>query len=64
MPDLIHQVSIAYPDIRIALDVKTAPEIEKSSTSRIRFRAYYGDPTGKSLPALRNNWGRCTCFGI
>ncbi|MEK5485906.1 MULTISPECIES: hypothetical protein [Lysinibacillus] len=29
MPDLIHQVSTAYPDIRISLDVTTAPEIEK-----------------------------------
>ncbi len=29
MPDLIHQVSTAYPDIRISLEVKTAPEIEK-----------------------------------
>ncbi|UZN00663.1 LysR substrate-binding domain-containing protein [Lysinibacillus sp. MHQ-1] len=28
MPDLIHQVSLAYPEIRISLEVKTAPEIE------------------------------------
>ncbi|MFJ5624886.1 LysR family transcriptional regulator [Peribacillus loiseleuriae] len=28
MPDIIHQVSTAYPDIRISLEVKTAPEIE------------------------------------
>lgn len=28
MPDLIHQVSMAYPEIRISLEVKTAPEIE------------------------------------
>ncbi|WP_281216758.1 LysR family transcriptional regulator [Lysinibacillus capsici] len=29
MPDLIHQVSTTYPEIRISLEVKTAPEIEK-----------------------------------
>lgn len=29
MPDLIHQVSTAYPEIRISLEVKTAPEIEE-----------------------------------
>ncbi|ODV55540.1 LysR family transcriptional regulator [Lysinibacillus fusiformis] len=28
MSDLIHQVSLAYPEIRISLEVKTAPEIE------------------------------------
>ncbi|MGN4125870.1 LysR family transcriptional regulator [Lysinibacillus sphaericus] len=28
MPDIIHQISMAYPDIRISLEVKTAPEIE------------------------------------
>ncbi|MFJ7648556.1 LysR family transcriptional regulator [Lysinibacillus sp. NPDC097279] len=29
MPEIINQVSTAYPDIRISLEVKTAPEIEK-----------------------------------
>ena len=29
MPDIINQVSTAYPDIRISLEVKTAPEIEE-----------------------------------
>lgn len=29
MPDIIDQISTAYPDIRISLEVKTAPEIEK-----------------------------------
>lgn len=29
MPDIIHLVSTAYPDIRISLEVKTAPEIEQ-----------------------------------
>ncbi|MGG2080499.1 LysR family transcriptional regulator [Lysinibacillus pakistanensis] len=29
MPELIHQISTAYPDIRISLEVKTAPDIEK-----------------------------------
>ena len=29
MPDLIHQISTAYPDIDISLEVKTAPEIEQ-----------------------------------
>ncbi|QDQ02036.1 LysR family transcriptional regulator [Lysinibacillus fusiformis] len=28
MPEIIHQISTAYPDIRISLEVKTAPEIE------------------------------------
>ncbi|ETT88073.1 LysR family transcriptional regulator [Viridibacillus sp. FSL R5-0477] len=29
MPDIIDQISTAYPDIRISLEVKTAPEIER-----------------------------------
>jgi len=29
MPELIHQISTAYPEIRISLEVKTAPDIEK-----------------------------------
>lgn len=29
MPEIINQISTAYPDIRISLEVKTAPEIEK-----------------------------------
>jgi len=29
MPEIINQISSAYPDIRISLEVKTAPEIEK-----------------------------------
>jgi len=29
MPDIIHHISTAYPDIRISLEVKTAPEIEQ-----------------------------------
>lgn len=28
MPEIIHHISTAYPDIRISLEVKTAPEIE------------------------------------
>ena len=28
MPDVINQISTAYPDIKISLEVKTAPEIE------------------------------------
>ncbi|AHN21240.1 LysR family transcriptional regulator [Lysinibacillus varians] len=29
MPEIINQISTTYPDIRISLEVKTAPEIEK-----------------------------------
>ena len=43
MPDLIHQVSTTYPEIRISLEVKQHPKLKKGSTTRIRFRAHHGD---------------------